>query len=198
MHPGRAYKRAGEKEQAGFDQANQIRQPFIQNGITAGQGQMDYYNKLMHPEQLQDEWAKNYSQSEHAKNLIAQNQTNGLDAAAAMGQVGSSAALANIQKGAGDIASKDQQQYYDNLMQKINLGSNIGQNMYNQGSGQASQGASDAQQHGQWQAQNQYNKDTAGRDQFAQIMPFIIKMMEEYGLGGLPGGGMSSDMYGGS
>jgi len=189
MHPGRAYKKAGQQEQMGYDQANQMRQPWIQQGQQAGGNLMDQYSKLMNLGQLQDEWSKGYETSPYAQQLMQQNQTQGMDTASAMGLGGSSAALSNIQQGAGNIMQKDRQQYMNDLMQKYMMGAGIGENMYGTGAQMAGQGAQGAQQHGEWQGQNKFNQNNAGGSQMMQMLPMVMAMI----MGKNPMGGGGND-----
>ncbi len=173
MHPGDAYKRAGKKEQQGYEEAQGMRQPWINQGQQAGNGLMDMLQKLMNPGALQDEWSKGYEESPYAQQLQQQNQTEGMDAASAMGLGGSSAALSNIQKGAGNIMQKDRQQYMNDLMQKYLAGAGIGGGMYNTGAQMAGQGAQGAQSHGEWQGQNAFNQQNAGGNMFGNFAAMI-------------------------
>lgn len=203
MHPGRPYDAAGKVNQQYYDEAKGFRQPYIDNGVQSGGALQEMMNKLMNPGALQDEWSKGYEQSGYAKQLQSQNQTSGLDAASAMGLGGSSAGLANIQKGAGDIVQKDRQNYMNDMMQKYMGAMGIGENMYGTGANMASQGAQGAQQEGDWQSANEFNKNSAGSNQLKKLMamlPGIISAMGGMGgMGSFPGfSGMSSDMYGGS
>ena len=193
-HPGRAYDRAGKEANKYYQQGQQQRQPFIDMGQQAGQSQMEQLQKLLHPEQLQDEWSKNYHESEYAKNLKAQNQTSGLDAASAMGELGSSSALANIQQGAGNIENKDRQQYMDDMMQKYMMASGIGQNMYNTGANMTTNQANATDQFGNNMAAIKFNQNQAGGNQFNQMMAAIAAAMSGGGSqwknpGSLPGWG---------
>ena len=199
LNPGKAYKQAGEVEQAGYNESKGYRQPFIENGVGAGNNLKDMLNKLMNPGKLQNEWSQGYETSPYAQQLQKQNQTQGLDAASAMGIGGSSAALSNIQKGSGDIVQKDRQNYMDDMMKKYMAAMGIGESMYGTGATTANAGAEGAQKHGEWQGQNTFNEKSARTEQIKQMLPMIIAAMTGGGSGGFPGfGGMTSDMYGGS
>lgn len=176
FHPGRAYENAGNAENAGYNEGKGMRQPYMENGIGAGNTLQEMLNKLKNPGQLQNEWSEGYETSPYAKQLQAQSQTGGLDAASAMGLGGSSAALSNIQKGAGDIVQKDRQNYMNDLMQKYMSGIGLGENIYGTGANTANQGAGAAQSHGEWQGQNEFNKTSAGPNQLKQIISMIKAM----------------------
>lgn len=204
MHPGRAYDAAEQAQKGYYDQAQGFRQPFIDKGTGAGNSLQDMLSKLMNPGALQDEWAKGYEKSGYAQQLQDQSQTSGLDAASAMGLGGSSAGLANIQKGAGDIVQKDRQNYMNDMMQKYMGAMGLGESMYGTGANMASQSAQGAQQQGEWVGNNAFNKNQAGSNMLMKIAPMIMAMMMGKNpmggdSGGFPGfGGMSSDMFGGS
>jgi len=205
MHPGRAYDKAGQREQQGYNEAQGYRQPYMDNGIGAGNTLKEIMEKLKNPAALQDEWSKGYETSPYAKQLQEGAQTSGLDAASSMGLGGSSAALSNIQKGSSDIMQKDRQNYMDDLMKKYMGAMGIGESMYGTGANTAGAAATGAQSHGEWQGQNEFNKSNAGSNQFKSMIANAIKMaMAAAGAGGMGGGGipgfsgMSSDMFGGS
>ena len=197
LHPGNAYKGAGQTEQQGYDQAQGIRQPYMDFGQGAGNDLQSMLQKLMNPGGLQDEWSKGYEESPYAQQLTKENTAQGMDQASEMGLGGSSAALSNVQKGAGDIMQKDRQNYMNDLMQKYLAGIGIGTNMFDTGANTANNAATGAQQHGEWQAQNQFNQNNAGSNQLMNMLSLLASM----GGGNMkmPGfSGMSSGMYGGS
>jgi ABC-type glycerol-3-phosphate transport system permease component len=173
FHPGNAYKKAGEREKAGYDEAQGYRNPYLEGGKKAGFDLDEFLNQLKNPADLQNEWAQNYQESPYAKQLLEENQGQGLDAASAMGLNGSSGALSNIHRGAGDIQNKARQQYMDDLMQKYLAGIGIGTNKYNIGANTAGQAAQGAQQHGEWSAQNTLNQQTAGPNLFNSALGAI-------------------------
>lgn len=207
LHPGRAYDRARKAEEAYYQQAQGMRQPFIDTGMGAGNTLQDMLSKLVNPQQLQEEWLKSYETSPYAKQLQEEAQTGGLDAASAMGLGGSSAALANIQKTTSDIYNKDRQSYLDDMMKKYLSAMGLGESLYGTGANMASQGASGAQQMGQDVAGLEYGKYQAGPNMLMNVLSKIAAMaMGKNPLGGesntsfsFPGfTGMSSDMFGGS
>ncbi len=195
LHPGNAYKKAGETEQGYYNQAQGMREPFIQQGQQAGGNLQDMLSKLMNPGELQNEWSKGYETSPYAQQLQQGAQTSGLDAASAMGLGGSSAALSNIQKGSSDIMQKDRQNYMDNLMQKYLSGMGLGESLYGTGATMAGQGAQGAQQMGQDMAQLGYNQNSAGGNMLGGLFGGLA------GLGGSalrgPLGGLLAQYLGG-
>jgi hypothetical protein len=128
--PGEAWDRARKAEQEGYEKSQGYQQPYWQQGLDQYGRLNTATDKLMDPAALQNEWSKNYETSPYAQQLLKQNQASGLDTASAMGLNGSSAALGNIQQGAGNIVSQDRQQYMNDLMQKYMAGIGLGQNIY--------------------------------------------------------------------
>lgn len=188
MHPGRAYDEAGKEEEQGYNQGQGYRQPYMDRGNAAGGTLQEMLNKMKDPAALQDEWSKNYQTSEYAKQMQQEAQTGGMDAASAMGLGGSSASLANIQKGSADIMQKDRQNYMDNLMQKYMGAMGLGESMYNTGANAAENSANSAENHGQWQGQNKFNSRQAGANRFGQIGGSALSALMNYFTGGLTGG----------
>lgn len=135
FHPEDAYKEAGKASQQGWQQAQGFEVPFEQRGLDQYPFLQDAINKLMHPDQLESQWASGYDTSPYAKRELEMNKGQGLDAASSMGLMGSSGALSNIQQGAGDITSRDRQQYLNDLMQKYMQGIGLSSGIYNTGAG---------------------------------------------------------------
>ena len=128
------YGDASHQENKGWNDARHYQEPYWQHGNdqydSLNQGRQD----LMNPQALQDKWSSSYENSPYAKRMLAMNNQSGQEAASAMGLSGSSAATSNIQQGAGDIVSRDRQQYMDDLMKKYMAGIGIGQDLYGKGS----------------------------------------------------------------
>lgn len=184
FHPEKAYKKAGKEAQKGYDQSQNLfnqaqayQQPFMQQGLDQYGRLNNAAGQLMNPEQLQSQWSQGYEQSPYAKQLLAMNQGNGLDAASQMGLMGSSAALNNIQQGAGGIVAQDRSNYMNDLMNKYMQGIGLGQNMYgigaqtgsNMGNQAMAQGGN-AMTHGQNMAGLKYGEQAAPGQLFGNIL----------------------------
>ena len=169
-HPGDPSKDSQEQLEKYYNEGKGIQQPFVNNANESYTGLKDMYGKLMDPAKLQSEWANNYQESPYAKQMQAEAQSGGMDAASAMGLGGSSAALSNIQKGSADIMQKDRQNYMNDLMQKYMGAIGIGQNTYNQGVQTAGNMGNQANQMGQNSAQNKFNQSSAGGNMFGGLM----------------------------
>jgi len=133
LHPEDAYKHAQKAAQHGYNEAQGYQQPYYQHGLDQYDRLNSAENKLLDPAALQSEWSKGYETSPYAQQLLGMNQQQGLDSASSMGLMGSSAAMGNIQQGAGNIVQKDRQQYLDDLMKKYMGGIGLGEDMYNTG-----------------------------------------------------------------
>ncbi len=184
FNPGGGYKSAQEQLDKYYQQAQGNLDPYNQHGQeTYGKysGAMD---KLLNPAALEDEWNKNYKESDYAKQNEAMAQQHGLGAASSMGLLGSSPALQAIQSGTARIGAQDRQQYLDDLMKKYMAGIGIGKDIYGQGENAANSMSQNAMHMGENSAQNQFNQKNAGGDMFGKLL----------GLGGsflggfLPGG----------
>lgn len=185
--PGEAWSRAGKAENEGFDQAQGYQKPFWQQGLDQYGNLNTAAGKLMNPADLQNEWAKNYETSPYAQQLLKQNQASGMDAASAMGLSGSSAALGNIQQGAGNIVSQDRQQYMNDLMQKYMAGIGLGTSLYNTGAQAGQNLGQQSMTHGENQAQLQYGRYNAPGQLFANLLNTGIKAGTGYMGGGWAG-----------
>ena len=184
LNPGKGYQKGQEQLDKYFQQA--------QNFYNQGQGYLSPYNeygkaaygdinsamqKLLNPQQLQDDWIKGYSESEAAKNLEDTASQRGLNAASSLGLMGSSPALQAIQQGTSQIAAADRQQYLDDLMKKYLSGIGIGENIFGTGATSAGQMGQNAMQMGQNSmkmgedsAQMAFGKQNAGGNMFSKLL----------------------------
>lgn len=188
FNPDEAYRKAQEANQAGWDQAQGFEKPFWQHGLDQYGNLMGAEGALMDPAKLESQWAQGYETSPYAKQMLAQNQSSGLDAASSMGLMGSSGALQNIQTGAGNIVNQDRQQYMNDLMQKYLQGIGIGQNIYNTGAQMGSQLGQQAQRFGENQAGLKYGEYAAPGQQFGNILGMGVDALANYFGGGMFGG----------
>ena len=139
LHPGRAYQDAQQQMQEGMGRARGAQQPFVTAGQDVIPQLQGALGGLLDPQALQAQWMQGYDESPYAKDAQARAQQSGMDAASAMGLEGSSAAMENIQRGAGSIQQQDRQQYLDDLMQKYMGGVQGLQGMFGTGAGAAGQ-----------------------------------------------------------
>lgn len=155
------HKGAQEGINQGWDQSRKYQEPFWQGGVDQYGRLNTATGKLLDPASLQDEWSKNYETSPYAKRMLEMNSQQGQEAASAMGLGGSSASVSNIQQGAGDIVSRDRQQYMNDLMQKYMAGIGLGQGLYNTGANAGHNLGNQAYQHGVDTANINYARESA-------------------------------------
>ncbi len=169
------YGDAGGEEKKGWDQSQGYQRPYWQHGEDQyndlNQGRKD----LMNPQELQNKWSSSYENSPYAKQMLEMNRQSGIDAASSMGLGGSSAALSNIQAGAGNIVQKDRQQYMDDLMKKYMTGIGLGKDIYGIGANTGANLGQGAMIHGENQAQIAYGRGAAPGEQIGQAADFYTK-----------------------
>lgn len=144
LHPEEGYQDAQAKLKEYFDMAmksGKSAEEILQPLVNQGQSQFGRLNNqaenLNNPVNLENEWTNAYSESPYAKQLTSEATAAGKDAASSMGLLGSSAALNNIQKSAGNIMQSDRASFLDDLMKKYMASIGIGQNLYGVGANAA-------------------------------------------------------------
>lgn len=189
LHPQRGYEGAQDELNKYFNMSNDMMNPYNQHGQDAYNGLSEAMNKLLNPAGLQDEWSKNYKESDYAKNLEDQASQRGLNAASSMGIMGSTPALQAIQAGTSQIGAADKQQYMQDLMQKYLAGAGLGQGIYNTGAGMAGQMGQNAMNMGRDSAQMRFGRDTAGGNLFGDLFGRLLGgaggALAKFGLGGM-------------
>lgn len=188
LNPGKGYEKGQEQLDKYYNQAQGALNPYNQQGQQQYGNLQQYIDALMHPEKLQDEWAKGYTESESAKNAERMAQEHGLDAASSMGLMGSNTALQATQAGTTQIGLDDRQNYLDNLMQKYLAGAGLSQGIYGTGANAASGMSNNAMNMGQNSAQMAYNKQNAGGNMLSGLI----------GLGGSIAGSALAGPIGGA
>lgn len=182
LSPDQPYKEAENKNNQAWGEAQNYGRPYWQAGLDQNGQLGTAENNLLDPTKLQNDWSKSYETSPYAKQLLDQNLGSGMDAASSMGLNGSSAAVGNIQQGAGNIVAQDRQQYMKDLMEKYMAGIGIGQNKYNVGASMGNTLAQGAMQHGQDAAQLAYGRSAAPGAFYGNLVGGAAQM--------LGGGGM--------
>lgn len=170
LHPERGYKKAGNELQKYWNEAKGYQMPFMQHGLDQYGNLMNAENRLLNPADLENEWAKGYEMSPYAKMLMEQNIGQGRDEASAQGLIGSSAALNNIQQGAGMITAQDRRQYLQDLMEKYMKGVGLGSDIYGVGANAAGNLSSGAQNVGQNMAGLAYGQQAAPGQLFGKLL----------------------------
>lgn len=170
LNPGRGYDSAQQQLDKYYNTATGRLQPYNQHGQDVYSQYKDAMDKLLNPGGLQDEWNKNYTESDSAKQNEAMASQHGLDAASSMGLMGSSPAIQAIQSGTAGIVANDRQKYLDDLMQKYMAGIGIGKDIYGTGATTAGKLSDIDTTQGQNSAQTQFNKTNAGGDMFGKLL----------------------------
>lgn len=170
LHPEEGYKAAERPINQGFDQAKQYQTPYWKSGVDQIGKLTGAQDRLLNPDDLQNEWSKGYQESPFARDMLERNKSSGLDAASSMGLMGSSAALNNIQTGAGQIMNSDRQQYMNDLMQKYLAGIGIGQHMFGTGAGVGSNLGEQGMRRGENLSGLEYGRVNAPGDLYGRLL----------------------------
>lgn len=133
FHPEKGYKKAQDTFNQYYTQGSTFPQYYFGMGTAAQPNLTEILSKLMNPQALSDEWAKGYKTSDYAKNLMESAKEQGLNTASAQGLLGSPLVSKTVEREAGRVASQDERNYMNDLMQKY-LASLAGwQNIYGTG-----------------------------------------------------------------
>ena len=187
MHPERGYQKANEQLGQRYEEGKNFTQPYNAAGQATSPYLFELMKYLMHPEDLQNNWAKGYNESESAKGLEEMAKQHGLNAASALGLNGSTPALNAIQAGTTSIVANDRQNYMNDLFKKLGLGTSIGQNIYGVGANTANNMAQNANNVGQNEANMAYGEENAQGNLLTNILG---------SLGGIAGGALSGPLGG--
>ncbi len=193
LHPDKSYEAAQKELEKYYQQAQQTQQPYNQAGLETLPKYSGAMDKLLDPSKLEDEWSKNYQESDIAKQNEAMGTQHGLNAASAMGLMGSSPALQAIQSGTSGIVAQDRQKYLDDLMQKYMTGIGIGQDIYGKGAGAANTMSQNSMNMGTNSAENTFNQNNAQGDLFGKLLGYGAGMVGS-ALGGPIGGALGSGL----
>lgn len=190
LHPEDAYRKAEQASQQGWQQAQDYQKPYWQGGLDQYGRLNQATGDLLDPASLQNKWAQSYETSPWAQRQLAGNLNQGQEAASSMGLSGSSAAINNIQTGAGNIQAQDRQAYMNDLMQKYMAGIGLGSSLYGTGAQAGANLGGQAMQQGENMAGLEFNRQRAPGQLLGQVGGAALN----YWAGGLPGlatGGMS-------
>ena len=169
LHPERGYEKASRQLGKSWDEAKGFQQPYSEHGLEMFPQLSEIFKNLLDPTKLQGDWMKSYEQSPMAKQFQEQNTNMGRDEASAMGLSGSSAALGNIQQGAGNIAAQDKQQFIQNMMKQYLEGLGLGKDIYNTGAQTAGNLGDQAMGHGRDMAGAAFGQTNAPGETFGDL-----------------------------
>lgn len=185
MHPEKGYEAALDELRKRFDESKGYLMPYNQ------QGQQQYgtlsggIDQLLHPEDLMSRFVSSYQESPYAQQLANESNQQGLNDASSMGLMGSSAALKNMQQGAGRIVSADRQEYLSNMMKNFLSGLGLSQNIYNRGEDAASSLMKGTNDMGNLEAMLAYGKQNAPGNTFENLLSMGANAAK--GIGGFLG-----------
>jgi hypothetical protein len=185
LHPERGYEEAERQARKYYEDAQKYQMPYQQHGLEAYGPLNEAYGKLLHPEQLAEEWSKSYSASPESKRMQDMFRNQGMEEASRMGLMGSSGAMANLQQGVGDISLADRRNYLNDLMQKYMAGVGLGQNIYGTGANAAGSLGGRAFDQGGRMAALGYGRVNAPGDVFGGLLGTGAKLYSNYLTGGM-------------
>lgn len=188
LDPAKGYQAAMGPMQEYYNQAQGYMVPFMQQGQQGFQPMMGAMNALLNPTQLRDQWASGYETSPYAQMVGAQAQQSGMDAAGAMGLLGSTPALQAIQSGTSRIVAQDRDNYMNDLMNKYMSGAQMAQGLYGQGSQMAALLGQGAMNQGQALGGLEYGRHASRNNMITGLLGQGIGA----GLGALGGGPMGA------
>lgn len=170
LNPEKGYDKAQKELDKYYQQGQGYLDPYNQYGQGAYGNLSEMLEALMNPEKLQGKWIDSYSESPAAIQAEKMAQEHGLNAANAMGLMGSNTALNAIQSGTSQIGMEDRQKYLDDLMQKYLAAAGIAGNIFGTGAGAASQMGQNAMNMGTNSAQLAYGKENAKGSLFGNLL----------------------------
>lgn len=170
MNPGQPYEDAAQEAQRAWLEAQGFQKPFQQAGLGQVGNLQTASDQLLHPDQMENQWAQGYETSPYALDALGRSKDIGLDAASSMGLLGSSSALENIQRTGSSIMSGDRRNYLQDLIQKYLAGVQNSQNLFNTGAGVGQNLGQDALRTGENLGQARYGASAAPGEMFGKLL----------------------------
>lgn len=192
LNPQEGYEKGQEQLNKYYRDAQGNLQPYNQYGQSVYGDYSGAMRKLLDPAALQDEWMKRYTESPTAKYTEGLAQEHGLDAASALGLMGSNTALNAIQGGTSQIGLADRDNYLNSLMQKYLAGTGIAGDIFGTGANAANAMSQNAMNMGNNSAQMAFGAQNAPGDLFGKLLGTGIGFATggiDRGAGGAAGGG---------
>lgn len=170
LNPGKGYKKAQNQLDKYYQQSQQQLQPYNQNAQNMYGQLSDATTNLLNPSSLMDKWINDYQMSDQAK--FAQNRAmdSGINAASAMGLVGSSPALQALQYGQSEIGAQDEQRYIERMINQYLQGAGLAQGIYGQGANAAGNMSNNAMNMGSSAAEMAYGRQNAPGQLFGNLL----------------------------
>ena len=195
MHPGRAYSDAAGEIQQATDQAQGYQQPYYGAGTNQLTFIQDMINKMGDPKAFMGDMLSDYEESPYAKAATDAATERANQAAAQMGLAGSSNQVQGIANQAGKIASKDRNEYLQNLLGIYGTAGQMSQNL----AGMGQTAGSNMGNIGMQGARDVAGLNVAGRQAGANMLGKLLGTLGGAGINYATGGGfgLGSDMFGG-
>jgi hypothetical protein len=170
MHPEKGYKKAQEQLDKYYNQSQGYYQPYVNQGQEAYGDLNNAMKSLLNPTELYDQWMNSYQTSDAAKFAQERAMDQGLNAASAMGVLGSTPAIKSIQSGTNQIGAEDQLNYINQLMGMYLPGAQLAQGIYGTGANAGMAMGQNANQMGQNSAQMAFGKQNAPGQMFNDLL----------------------------
>lgn len=170
LSPGKGYEAGQDELNKYYNQSQGYLTPFMNQGNDQYGTLNDIIKNLTDPTELNKKWTESYTTSPEALQAEKMAQESGLNAANAMGLMGSNTALNTIQTGTTQIGLNDRKNYLDDLMNKYMQGAGISQGLYNTGANAAGQLSNNATQMGNNSAGLAYGKTNAGGNMLSGLI----------------------------
>lgn len=170
LHPERGYEQGQDVINQGWNEASGYLEPYSQYGNQEHGRLSNAARRLLHPEQLENDWASGYQMSPYAQDELQRANDIGLNAASSMGLMGSSAGLENLQRTGSSIMNADRRNYLQDLMQKYLAGVQTSQNIFNTGATAGNQLFQGRLQTAEDLAKLRYGAANAPGEMFGNIM----------------------------
>jgi hypothetical protein len=170
MQPEKGYKKGQEQLDKYYNQSQGYYQPYVNQGQEAYGDLNNAMQSLLNPTELYDQWMNSYQTSDAAKFAQERAMDQGLNAASAMGVLGSTPAMKSIQAGTNQIGSEDQLNYIKQLMNMYLPGAELAQGIYGTGAQAGNAMGQNAMQMGQNSAQMAFGKQNAPGQMFNDLL----------------------------
>ncbi len=159
-----------------MDKAGEAYNPFYKGGVDALGKYQGALDRMSNPSDFINNLMGNYKESDWAKYMQDYANKAGINAASASGLVGSTPYLQQAQQNAAGIASKDMQEWLQNVLgvNREYLGGQA--DIFGKGFGAAQGMANIFGQRGANEAQLAYDKERAGQDRNAGIIGGLLNM----------------------
>lgn len=170
LNPQKGYSKAQAQLDNYYNQSQAAYQPYMEQGQKAYGYLNNAMQSLLNPAGLYDQLLNSYQTSDAAKFSQERARDQGLNAASAMGVLGSTPAMRSIQAGVSQIGADDQLNYINQLMSMYLPGAQLAQNLYGTGAQAGHAMGQNASNMGQNSAQMAFGKQNAPGQMFNDLL----------------------------